>query len=122
MEFLSKDDVLYIHDELISQIGGASGVLNDSLLESAINAAVNIFNYETDDIFEIAAGYIYSINKNHAFKDGNKRTSIASGLIFLENNNISIKATHDELVNLALDIANSKINRNKVAEFLRSKN
>ena len=62
---------------------------------------------------------IFHICKNHAFADGNKRTALASTLIFLDVNGYSVDADNDELENLTLETAKGEISKQYVIRFFR---
>jgi len=95
----------------------------ERLLDSAINIPKFTFsgNYLHNDIFEMAAAYAFHIIKNHPFIDGNKRTGITCAGVFLESNDISVKAKRGELYKLGIDIATSKVTKKEVVEFFRSR-
>jgi death on curing protein len=76
----------FIHDDQIAAHGGAYGMLNAGLLESALARPQNLYVYEQADLFSLAAAYGYGIAKNHAFIDGNKRTAFLVMFIFLRVN------------------------------------
>lgn len=119
--FLTKTDVIEMHDELILKFGGKLGVRDHALLESAIFQPQAFFNgqYLHNNIYEMAAAYIFHIIKNHPFIDGNKRTGVLSVLVFMENNNTQIKPTFKDLYQIAIDIAESKLSKIKIANFFK---
>ena len=71
--FPDFDEILLIHSEIIRSTGGSDGLREAGGLESALNAAANRYNYETDDFAKLAATYAYHLSQAHAFVDGNKR-------------------------------------------------
>ena len=81
--WLSRQLILAIHDEQLAEHGGASGVRNDGLLESALARPLNRASYGEPDIAELAAVYATAIVRNHPFVDGNKRTGFAALVMFL---------------------------------------
>lgn len=86
MKFVDKSSVLIIHYKLIERYGGIHGLRDEGALESAINAAENRFNYETEDLAKLAATYAFHLSQAHAFLDGNKRIAAAVASVFLEIN------------------------------------
>ncbi len=83
--WIDKSDALAIHDELLGQHGGAQGIRDETLLESALARAQQHFAYaEKPDVIEMAAAYMSGIVRNHPFVDGNKRTGFVVGTLFLE--------------------------------------
>jgi death-on-curing protein len=71
------------------------------------------------DLFEMAAAYLFHIVRNHPFVDGNKRTSVAAALVFLEMNGIEIRASDEALVKTVLAVAEGKLQKGALAEFFR---
>lgn len=74
MNFPDKLDVLTVYARLIEETGGSVGVRDEALLESALAAAVNRYNFEDADLVACAATYAYHLTQAHAFIDGNKRS------------------------------------------------
>src|ERR1700722_4189051 len=112
IDFLTIDDILLIHTEIIMRYDGCSGIRDRGLLESAIIQPQIVYYYEdSSDLFHLGAILCYHIIKNHAFVDGNKRTGILSTLLFFERNNLIIDASNEKLYVLTLSIAESKITK-----------
>ena len=90
--FLSLDDVLELHEMQLESYGGATGIRDQGLLESAVMRPQASFGGEFvhNDIFEMAAAYAFHITENQPFVDGNKRTALASALVFLDWHDIEI--------------------------------
>lgn len=120
--FPEFDEVLLIHSEIIRSTGGSDGLRDAGGSESALNAAANRFNYETEDFAKLAATYAYHLSQAHAFVDGNKRIAAVVSEVFLKLNGLKINATNDEIVEVFLDIAASNLTREdvevKFAEWL----
>lgn len=85
---LTKVAVLAIHEEVLLAHGGAVGIRDEGLLESALAAPqASMFGDPIfKDAIEISAAYLFYICKNHPFLDGNKRTALAAALVFLHEN------------------------------------
>ncbi len=114
MKFVDKTSVLIIQKKLVERYGGIHGLRDEGALESAVNAAENRFNYETEDLAKLAATYAYHLSQAHAFLDGNKRIAAAVAGVFLEINGARLDALEDEITELFLDIAASLILREEV--------
>lgn len=114
MNFVDKTSVLIIQRKLIDRYGGIHGLRDESSLESAINAAENRFNYETDDLAKLAATYAYHLSQAHAFLDGNKRIAAAVAGIFLLINGAFLNADESEIIDLFMRVADGKLSRNDV--------
>lgn len=114
--FPSFDEVLLIHTEIIKETGGSDGLRDAGALESALKSAENRLFYETDDIAVLAATYAYHLSQAHAFIDGNKRIAAVVAELFLNLNGMRSSATNDEIIEVFLSIAASKLSRDEVEE------
>jgi death on curing protein len=121
MIFPDKLDVLTVQATLIAETGGTSGLRDEALFESALVAAENRHRYEAADIVSCAATYAYHLTQAHAFFDGNKRLGAAITETFLETNGFELAMTNEEIVDLFLAIASSKLNRDEVEQRLRER-
>ena len=83
--------VLDFHAELLALFGGPDGVRDIGLLESELARPVNRFAYGETDLSNLAAAYGFGIAKNHPFVDGNKRTALASMIVFLGLNGMTLR-------------------------------
>jgi death-on-curing protein len=88
-----QDVVHALHERLLSEFGGASGVRDDGMLESALSRPVNQFAYGSPTLTELAAAYAYGLVRNHPFVDGNKRIGFATAVLFLELNGYKFTAS-----------------------------
>jgi death on curing protein len=112
-----------IHAEVLAAHGGSPGIRDEALLESAVNApqASMMGRPVFKDPLEIAAAYLFYICRNHPFIDGNKRTALATCLVFLSENGLlpEEKLDMDEWEAFTLDVAPSVLNRAQTTERLR---
>lgn len=119
--WLRRDIVLGLHDTMIDLYGGATGVRDEGLLDSALGRGMQIAAYEPDaDIFRLAAAYASGVAKNHPFVDGNKRTAFASAATFLEINGVSLSLAHEDIVETMVALASGEITEDQFAEWLRA--
>jgi death-on-curing protein len=120
-QFLDLDRVLRIHQSLIEAYGGAEGIRDVGLLQSAVAMPQASFGGRLlhGDLFGMAAAYLYHIVGNHPFVDGNKRTGAASAIIFLAMNGVDLQPDEEGLVNLTLAVAQSKAEKTQIADFFR---
>ena len=114
--FPDFDEILLIHSEIIKKTGGSEGLRDAGGLESALKAAENRLFYETDDLAILGATYAYHLSQAHAFVDGNKRIAAVVAELFLKINGAKLSATNDEIVELFLDLAASRLSREDVEE------
>lgn len=117
--WLSKVAVLAIHGRLLAEHGGASGLRDEGLLESALSAPKNHFEYEQADVFQLAAAYAFALTSNHPFVDGNKRTSFAAAGIFLELNGCRLEAAEPDAVGAVLALSKGELNADGFSNWLR---
>ena len=111
--------VLAIHDVLLAEFGGAPGIRDESLLESALARPLNLWSYEKPNLFRLAAAYTHGIVKNHPFVDGNKRTGYVIGGIFLERNGQILNASEEEATAAIMDLASSQLTEEGFTLWLR---
>jgi death-on-curing protein len=120
---LNVEAIKAIHREVLAAHGGAVGIRDETLLESAVAAprATMMGQPLISDPVEIAAAYLFYICRNHPFLDGNKRTALAACLVFLEANELLpiAKLPMAEWEKLMLDVAASKIDRATTTQRLR---
>jgi death-on-curing protein len=120
-KFVEKEDVLSIHDKQIRLYGGLSGIRDEGLLESAISQPQATFGGEFlhPTIVEQAAAYLFHINKNHAFVDGNKRTAFDVMVTFLNLNDYELNLTLEEAEELTIQVADDKVSKEELIEILK---
>src|SRR6476646_5093102 len=119
--FLTLDEVLQIHAEMIASFGGQDGVRDAALLESAVAQPTGKFGggYLYGDFARMAAAYLFGIAKNHAFVDGNKRTAATAAIVFLKMNGVGFSCSNDELAAITDGVASGHKNREELVEFFR---
>ena len=107
---LSKEQVLKLHFQLIKTIGGTSGLRDQGMLDSALNAPFQVFDEISlfPSIMQKAALLGFGLIINHPFIDGNKRIGAHTMLIFLELNDIHLSYSQEELYTIVLGIASSQ--------------
>jgi death-on-curing protein len=121
LDFLRVDDVLQVHADQILRYGGDDGVRDPGLLASAVEVARASFEGQRlhEDLFSIAAAYLFHIVQNHPFVDGNKRTGAAAAILFLDLHGVSIEADDVTLAEHVLAVAQGRVDKAAIAEFLR---
>jgi death-on-curing protein len=117
--WLSKRLVLAMHDEQLREHGGASGLRDEGLLESALARPVNRAGYGDPDIVELAALYADAIAHNHPFIDGNKRTAFTALVVFLDMNGMEFDPPEAEAVVMMLALASSEIDEAAFTAWVR---
>ena len=118
-KWLNKQIVLAIHNQLIVEHSGSPGLLNPGILESSLASPLNIYNYEENpSVFDLAAAYGFSLVKNHAFFDGNKRVAFMSMFVFLKINGLLLEAPEEEATLFMLNLAGSKESQESLTQWL----
>jgi len=120
MFFISKALALKIHQQQIGRFGGSPLLRDEALLESALGAAEQTWHY-TQDSYQAAAQYCYSIARNHPFVDGNKRVAAACMLVFLVANQKQPLMTNAELYDWVIKTAINELSREQLAELLKQR-
>jgi len=123
VRFLGLDEVLALHADQVERYGGAAGVRDLALLESAVAAAEASFDgdYLHGSLPEMAAAYHFHLAKNHAFVDGNKRVAAAALFMFLFLNHLELECTEDELVELTVGVAGGTTTKGDVGVFVAAR-
>lgn len=93
---MPKAVVLTLHGALLRAHGGARGLRDEGLLDSALAAPKNRFAYDNADVFQLAASYAYALSRNHPFHDGNKRVALTLAGLFLALNGYRLDAPEAE--------------------------
>lgn len=108
-----------LHDESLAEHGGASGLRDVGLLESALARPLNLAAYGTPDVFALAAAYGVGLAKNHAFVDGNKRAAFLAVGLFLHLNGARLLATQIDATQTMLNVASGSLDEDAFAQWLR---
>lgn len=110
-----------LHDESIAEHGGASGVRDEGLLESALARPQNLLAYGDPDVAALAAAYAFGLAKNHAFVDGNKRAAFLAVGMFLSINGWKLVTTQSEATLAVLALAAGEIDEEEFAAWVRDR-
>lgn len=120
MIFFSVEQVKRIHSDLLEKTGGAGGIRDEALLDSALKSPFQTFAQQDlyPEIRDKAAQLCYSLIENHPFVDGNKRTGIHLFLLFLRLNQTALHYTQEEIVDLGFGIASGEIDVGKIKDWI----
>ena len=120
MKILTVKNLKFLHNSLIKNFGGTSGIRDVGALESAIKSPFQTFDGEElyKNIFEKAAHLGFGILKNHPFLDGNKRCALHSMLVFLLANDVKLSYDDSEVVKLIYNIASGKMGECELLEWV----
>ncbi len=117
--WIKESVVLALHEEHLAEHGGATGIRDRGLLESALFRPQNLALYEEPDIAALAAAYGFGIIRNHPFIDGNKRTGFTVTELFLAMNGQELIADDTSCVVTTLKLAEGSLSEKEFADWIR---
>jgi death-on-curing protein len=118
--WLLRSTVDAMHDAQLVEHGGAPGVRDAGLLESALARPKNRHAYGETDLCELAAAYAFGIARNHPFVDGNKRTALLAAFVFLRINSLHLVADEVGAAESVLALAAGQMTEAAFSEWLRA--
>lgn len=118
--WLLPEVVTAVHQMLLAEHGGAPGIRDEALLESALNRPRQRFEYaDGPSIFDLAAAYCYGLAKNHPYVDGNKRLALTIAVVFLEINGYFFDAPEPDAVVIIEELAAGKLTEADLSNWFR---
>lgn len=118
--WVEKEALLLLHAKSLARFGGADGLLDNGLLDSALARPRNAFHYDgLRDVAALAASYAFGIAKNHPFTDGNKRAAFMAVGLFLGANGWELNAEPADAIQAVLALTGSRIGEAEFAAWLR---
>ena len=110
--------VIAVHQSLLAEHGGAPGIRDETLLESALSRPRHHFEYSDEpSIFDLAASYCYGLANNHPFVDGNKRIALTIAALFLELNGYSLSAPEPNAVVIIEELAAGNLSEDNLSTW-----
>lgn len=121
MRYLTLEEILRLHYELIQDFGGSHGVRDEARIRSVVEAPhQSVFGQDQyADVYQKAAVYMRNIIGDHPFSDGNKRTGVTVAGVFLMRNGFVLTASPKELEDFAVQVAVDHLDVPAIAEWLR---
>jgi death on curing protein len=116
--WIEEREVLAIHDRLLAAHGGAAGLRDRGILQSALARPRQHHTYSSPGMIELAAIYTVAIVKNHPFADGNKRTGFSVGVVFLELNGFEFRASEEDVIRVVFGLAAGDLDEAGYAAWL----
>jgi len=118
--WIEKRVALVYHNELLAEHGGAPGIRDEGLLESALARPRHLVVYsgKRPSIFQLAAAYAFGLVRNHPFVDGNKRTALVVALAFLDLNGVLFHAEQDDAYLTLEELASGRMTEEEFAVWL----
>lgn len=118
--WISREAFLLLHEASLAAHGGASGIRDEGLLDSALARPVNRYLYQPGtDIPALAASYAFGVAKNHPFVDGNKRAAFGAAGLFLLLNGFELIAAEADAIVTVLNLAASELTEPEFADWIR---
>src|SRR5215831_20312449 len=117
--WLTRQIIVAIHDEQLAIHGGASGLRDEGMLESALDRPKNKWAYEGAALAELAAAYAFGIARNHPFVDDNKRTSLLALYTFLGVNDVDFDVPEAEAAAMILALAAGEVSEESLTRWIR---
>jgi death-on-curing protein len=117
--WLRQDVIVAIHERVLADYGGQSGIRDSGLLDSALAGPKQIQAYEEPDCARLAAAFAAGIIRNHPFIDGNKRVGFMAAYVFLATNGHTLTATELSATQTVIDLAAGEISESQFAQWLR---
>lgn len=117
--WVDKRALLLLHDESLAEHGGASGLRDEGLLDSALARPLNLTAYGTPDWADLAACYAVGLAKNHAFVDGNKRAAFLALGLFLYLNGWRLQVSQADATLTMFAVAAGSLDEQGLARWLR---
>jgi death on curing protein len=118
--WVDKRLLLLLHDESLAEHGGAAGLRDEGLLDSALARPLNLLAYGKPDAADLAAAYGLGLAKNHAFVDGNKRAAFLCMGLFLAHNGLRLTATQTDATLTVIAVAAGELDEAAFASWIRS--
>jgi death on curing protein len=118
-KWVNRQVLLLLHDESLAEHGGAPGLRDEGLLDSALARPLNLALYEQPDIAGLAASYGVGLAKNHAFIDGNKRAAFLAVGLFLAINGFRLHASQADATLTVMAVAAGAMDESTFAQWIR---
>ena len=118
--WVHAEALILLHDESLAEHGGAAGIRDRGLFESALARPINLALYEQPDVFDLAASYAHGLAKNHPFVDGNKRAAFLAVGLFLRKNGYRLNASQAAATLTVLSVAAGEMDEAALATWIRA--
>ena len=120
-KWLRKDTIIAVHQKTLLEQGGAPGIRDEGLLESALARPINILEYALEpNLFDLAPAYGFGIASNHPFIDGNKRVAFYASVGFLRINGVYLNAGEADAAVTFIALAAGELSEEELASWFRN--
>ncbi|MGH6728504.1 MAG: type II toxin-antitoxin system death-on-curing family toxin [Pseudolabrys sp.] len=117
--WLDVAEVVDMHAEQLALFGGADGIRDQGMLESALARPKNRWHYGETDLATLAAGYAFGLSQNHPFIDGNKRAAFHALVVFLRMNDVAFRPDPAQATAIILGLAAGEVSEESLAHWVR---
>lgn len=117
--WLTREQVLAIHEAQVAEHGGKAGLRDETAFGSALARPQNLHLYGEADLGLLAAAYAFGMAKNHPFFDGNKRTAFLCGYVFLGLNGFDLTMPEVKAVDITVRLAAGQLTQEEYASEIR---
>ena len=108
-----------LHSRQLRRFGGAPGLRDEGMLQSALERPLNKWRYEQCQLPELAAAYAFGLAKNQAFVDGNKRIAFMSMMLFLDRNGVVLDPDPAQATSIILSLAAGEVSEESLTRWIR---
>lgn len=117
--WLDMAEIIDMHTEQLALFGGADGIRDEGLLDSALARPKNRWHYGETDLAVLAAAYAFGIAHNHPFIDGNKRAAFHALVVFLRLNEVAFKPDPAQATAIMLGLAAGEVSEQSLSRWIR---
>lgn len=117
--WITYEQTIAIHSRQLRRFGGAPGLRDEGMLQSALDRPANKWRYEQVDLASLAAAYAFGLAKNHAFIDGNKRIAFMTMLTFLRKNGVRFAPNQAHATSIMISLAAGEVSEESLARWIR---
>ncbi|WP_426440007.1 type II toxin-antitoxin system death-on-curing family toxin [Bradyrhizobium genosp. P] len=117
--WITVDQAIAMHARQLRRFGGAPGLRDEGMLQSALERPVNKWRYEQAELSELAAAYAFGLAKNHAFVDGNKRIAFMAMMVFLHRNGVRFSPEPTHATTIILCLAAGEVSEKSLTRWIR---
>ena len=116
---VTYEQVIAIHSRQLRRFGGAPGLRDEGMLQSALQRPQDKWHYEQTELPELAAAYAFGLAKNHAFVDGNKRIAFMTMVTFLRKNSVRFAPDPAHATTIVMSLAAGEVSEQSLARWIR---
>ena len=117
--WITYDQAIAMHARQLRRFGGAAGLRDEGMLQSALERPINKWRYEQSELPELAAAYAFGLARNHAFVDGNKRIAFMSMMVFLRKNGVAFAPDPAHATSIILSLAAGEVSEASLTRWIR---